>query len=158
MTRSIAMARTFHPSLNTISRASVFGLVLVICCAGWIGWKVQESPYVTDQGIIREQPVPFSHEHHAGGLGIDCRFCHTTVEDLAFAGMPTTKTCMTCHSQIWTNAPMLQPVRDSLARRDAAGLAACEQPAGVCLFQPQHSRSKRSRLRHLPRAASIRCR
>jgi hypothetical protein len=107
------MARTFHPSFNTISRVSVFGLVLVVCCAGWIGWKVQQSPYVTSQEIIRQQPVPFSHEHHVGRLGIDCRYCHSTVTESAFAGIPPTKTCMTCHSQIWTNAAMLEPVRES---------------------------------------------
>ncbi|HTR42432.1 MAG TPA: cytochrome c3 family protein, partial [Pseudomonadales bacterium] len=60
-----------------------------------------------------EQPVPFSHKHHVFGLGLDCRFCHATVEHSAFAGMPSTETCMTCHSQIWTNSPMLEPVRQS---------------------------------------------
>ena len=60
-----------------------------------------------------EQPVPFSHQHHVGGLGIDCRYCHTSVENSSFAGLPPTETCMTCHSQIWKDAPLLQPVRDS---------------------------------------------
>ena len=57
--------------------------------------------------------MPFSHKHHAGELGIDCRYCHTSVEKSSFAGLPPTQTCMTCHSQIWTNAPMLEPVRAS---------------------------------------------
>ena len=57
--------------------------------------------------------MPFSHRHHAGELGIDCRYCHTSVEKSSFAGLPPTQTCMTCHSQIWTNASMLEPVRAS---------------------------------------------
>jgi DNA-directed RNA polymerase subunit RPC12/RpoP len=61
------------------------------------------------------QPVPFSHKHHAGDLGIDCRYCHSTVETSANAGFPATHVCMTCHSQIWTNAAILAPVRESLA-------------------------------------------
>jgi len=73
------------------------------------------SDYVTHAGWARQQPVPFSHEHHVGGLGIDCRYCHTGVEVTASAGFPPTHTCMTCHSQIWTNAEMLAPVRESLA-------------------------------------------
>jgi hypothetical protein len=59
--------------------------------------------------------VPFSHQHHVSGLGIDCRYCHTSVEIAPSAGVPPTETCMTCHSQIWTNAAMLAPVRQSLA-------------------------------------------
>lgn len=75
-----------------------------------------ESPYATYQYITRNQPVPFSHEHHVGRLGIDCRYCHTGVEQAAFAGLPPTRTCMTCHSQIWTTAAVLQPVRESFAQ------------------------------------------
>jgi hypothetical protein len=71
------------------------------------------SPYYTNVNVTREQPVPFSHKHHAGELGIDCRYCHTSVEKSSFAGVPPTQTCMTCHSQIWTNATMLEPVRAS---------------------------------------------
>jgi hypothetical protein len=64
-------------------------------------------------GVPIEQPVPFSHKHHAGGEGIDCRYCHSSVEDSAFAGMPPTETCMSCHSQIWADSPILEPVRAS---------------------------------------------
>ncbi|MDB6138040.1 MAG: hypothetical protein JWO94_1112, partial [Verrucomicrobiaceae bacterium] len=67
----------------------------------------------TGVGVPVEQPVPFSHAHHTGELGIDCRYCHTGVEKGRSAGIPATETCMTCHSQIWRDAPMLQPVRDS---------------------------------------------
>jgi hypothetical protein len=69
---------------------------------------------VTHAGVVRDQPVPFSHEHHVSGLGIDCRYCHTSVEVSSFAGIPPTKTCMNCHSQIWSDSPMLEPVRRSL--------------------------------------------
>jgi hypothetical protein len=79
-----------------------------------MGASLLRSAYVTEVGVAREQPVPFSHKHHVSGLGIDCRYCHTTVEQAAFAGMPSTHTCMTCHSQIWTDSPMLAPVRESL--------------------------------------------
>jgi hypothetical protein len=76
---------------------------------------LQYTPYVTGQSLTPEQPVPFSHAHHVGGLGLDCRYCHTSVEHTRFAGLPPTHTCMTCHSQLWTNAAMLEPVRRSLA-------------------------------------------
>lgn len=72
-------------------------------------------PYQTGVGIVRQQPVPFSHEHHAGEMNIDCRYCHDSVETSPFAGMPGTHVCMTCHSQLWTDAPLLAPVRRSLA-------------------------------------------
>ncbi len=74
---------------------------------------MQWSPYYFGQGVAPAQPVPFSHEHHVGGLGIDCRYCHTSVEVSGFAGIPPTKTCMNCHAQIWTNAALLEPVRES---------------------------------------------
>ncbi len=76
-------------------------------------YAIELSPIYTRVNEAREQPVPFSHKHHAGELGIDCRYCHTSVEKSSFAGLPPTQTCMTCHSQIWTNAPMLEPVRAS---------------------------------------------
>src|SRR5690349_16023844 len=98
------MAQIFHPSTNTIAKVSIFGFVFFIAILGWVGYTVERSPYITDAGVIRDQPVPFSHEHHVGGLGIDCRYCHTSAEQSSFAGMPGTKVCMTCHSQIWTNA------------------------------------------------------
>jgi len=74
---------------------------------------IVRSPYETRQNVPREQPVPFSHEHHAGGLGIDCRYCHQTVETTAFAGIPPTKVCMNCHSEMWAVAPAVEPVRES---------------------------------------------
>src|SRR3954463_5298311 len=107
------MAQIFHPSTNTLSRVSIFGILFLLVGGLFVMAEIYRSPYVTKATVVRDQPVQFSHEHHVAGLGIDCRYCHTTVEDAAFAGMPSTKTCMTCHSQIWTNAPLLEPVRAS---------------------------------------------
>jgi hypothetical protein len=107
------MAQIFHPSTNTLSRLSLFGALFVLAALAWLVNAVNRSAYVTREGVARAQPVPFSHKHHIGGLGIDCRYCHTSVEDSAFAGIPPTKTCMTCHAQIWADSPMLEPVRQS---------------------------------------------
>ena len=103
----------FHHSTNTISRVSIYGAVFIAALLGGVLYAIELSPIYTRVNEAREQPVPFSHKHHAGELGIDCRYCHTTVEKSSFAGIPPTQTCMTCHSQIWTNAPMLEPVRAS---------------------------------------------
>jgi len=103
----------FHRSTNTISRATIFGAVFVIAALFWAMAEIQRSPYVTYSGVVKPQPVAFSHQHHVTGLGIDCRYCHTSVENSKFAGIPPTKTCMNCHSQIWTNAALLEPVRES---------------------------------------------
>ncbi len=81
--------------------------------AGYAAYRVNQSPYFTDVNVALQQPVPFSHKHHVTELGIDCRYCHTTVETSSFAGIPPTHTCMSCHSRIWTNADMLEPVRAS---------------------------------------------
>jgi hypothetical protein len=107
------MAQIFHRSTNTISRATIFGSVLIVAALFWAATQIQRSPYVTYAGVVRPQPAPFSHQHHVAGLGIDCRYCHTSVENSQFAGIPPTKTCMNCHSQIWTNAALLEPVRES---------------------------------------------
>ena len=107
------MAQVFHHSTNLISRLSIYGAFVVIIAAGFVPWLIDRSPYNTEQNVPREQPIPFSHRHHANELGIDCRYCHTSVEQSAFAGLPPTETCMTCHSQIWKTSPMLEPVRAS---------------------------------------------
>ncbi len=107
------MPQIFHRSTNTISRVSIFGAVFFIAAAGWGLDQLSRSPFITQQRMAREQPVPFSHRHHVGGIGIDCRYCHTSVEKAAFAGIPPTKTCMNCHVQIWSDSPMLEPVRAS---------------------------------------------
>jgi hypothetical protein len=104
----------FHRSAHVISRASIYAGIFTLAFALWACVQWQRSPYVTYAGVVRPQPVPFSHQHHVGGLGIDCRYCHTSVETSGFAGIPPTKTCMNCHSEIWTSAPLLEPVRESL--------------------------------------------
>jgi hypothetical protein len=105
--------QVFHRSTNVLSRFTIFGGLFVLAGLVYGLYLVNSSPYVTQQRIAKEQPIQFSHKHHAGELGIDCRYCHTTVEKLAYAGMPATKTCMNCHSQIWSNSEFLEPVRRS---------------------------------------------
>jgi hypothetical protein len=105
----------FRPGANTIATLVLACLGVVPVLAVGLAYQIVGSPYITAQNVTRNQPVPFSHEHHVGGLGLDCRYCHTSVEKARFAGLPPTGTCMTCHSQIWTNAEMLAPVRASLA-------------------------------------------
>jgi hypothetical protein len=107
------MPQVFHRSFNTISKVSIFGAAFFLGAVGWMLGVVYRSSYVTDADLAYVQPVPFSHQHHAGQLGIDCRYCHTSVEESAFAGLPPTKTCMNCHQQIWVGSEMLAPVRDS---------------------------------------------
>jgi hypothetical protein len=103
----------FHRSANVLSRLSIYGGILTAAFVLWACIQFQRSPYTTYASIARPQPVPFSHQHHVSGLGIDCRYCHTSVETSGFAGIPPTNTCMNCHRQIWTSAPLLEPVRES---------------------------------------------
>jgi hypothetical protein len=107
------MSQLFHHSANAIARFTIFGAVFVVAGLGWALFEVSGSAWVTRETQQRQQPVPFSHEHHVGGLGLDCRYCHTTVETSSFANIPPTKTCMNCHSQIWLTSPTLEPVRAS---------------------------------------------
>jgi ferredoxin len=107
------MAQIFHRSTNVIAKVSILGSVFLIAAATWVLAALNRSPYVTQVGVAREQPVPFSHKHHVKQLGIDCRYCHVSVEESRFAGIPSTETCMTCHSQIHAASPMLEPVRES---------------------------------------------
>ena len=103
----------FPRSSNAIARASLVLVVLAVGGLSWLMIQLERTPYITNAGVRKDQPVPFSHQHHVTGLGIDCRYCHTSVETSSFAGIPPTKTCMNCHSQIWTNAQLLEPVRAS---------------------------------------------
>jgi hypothetical protein len=107
------MAQIFHRSTNTISRVSIYGAVILIAILGYAVNVVNQTSYVTEVHTARPQPVPFSHKHHVGELGLDCRYCHSSVEVSSSAGMPPTQTCMACHSQIWTGAAILEPVRAS---------------------------------------------
>ena len=107
------MSQIFHRHTNVYSRLSILALVVVLGALGAAVGALNWSGYNTNQSAFVEQPIQFSHAHHVGGMGIDCRYCHTSVEESAFANIPPTKTCMNCHSQIWTNAPILEPVRAS---------------------------------------------
>ncbi len=107
------MPQFFSRTANSIIRLVLLGIVAAIAFIFWVGFLVVRSPYEMMQDVPRNQPVPFSHAHHVGGLGIDCRYCHTSVEESSFAGIPPTKTCMNCHSEMWAVAPVLEPVRDS---------------------------------------------
>ena len=110
------MPQLFSPASDTVVRSVLVGALAVPFLAVALAYGVAQSPLTTDQKAVVTQPVPFSHEHHVAQLGIDCRYCHTGVEKAWFAGLPPTETCMTCHSQIWINAAMLAPVRDSFAQ------------------------------------------
>jgi Cytochrome c7 and related cytochrome c len=109
------MAQIFDRSSNALARASLVLTGLIVIALGITLDQLQRSPWVTRQGQRPEQPVPFSHKHHVTGLGLQCQYCHTSVEKSSYAGIPPTKTCMNCHAQIWTNAALLQPVRESWA-------------------------------------------
>lgn len=115
------MAQLFRPGANTLSRLLLTGVPIALAAAVLLGALLVRSGWATGQDRFIEQPVPFSHQHHAGELGIDCRYCHTGVETGAKATVPPTHTCMTCHSQLWTNAEMLAPVRESLANGKPIG-------------------------------------
>lgn len=107
------MAQVFKPSSNIYSRLILKVVGLVAGGALFGLYQFNTIPWVTRAFEVREQPVPFSHKHHNGEIGIDCRYCHTSVEDSAFAGIPPTQICMNCHAEIWKDAPMLEPVRAS---------------------------------------------
>jgi hypothetical protein len=107
------MAQFFHRSANNIARISMILAVVLAGVAFLVYTQVARSSYLTGRYLEKQQPVQFSHKHHTGDDGIDCRYCHTTVETTASAGMPPTQTCMNCHSQIWADSPYLEPVRAS---------------------------------------------
>ena len=109
------MAQIFDRSSNALARASLVLTGLIVIALGVTLDQLQRSPWVTRQGQRPDQPVPFSHKHHVQGLGLQCQYCHVTVEKSSYAGIPPTKTCINCHAQIWTNAQLLEPVRDSWA-------------------------------------------
>lgn len=107
------MAQLFHPRADAYFKLVVLGLAVAIVVGGTALVQYNRSPWASRRAFTSTQPVPFSHEHHVSGLGIDCRYCHTSVEVSSSAGMPSTHTCMSCHSQLWTESAMLEPVRTS---------------------------------------------
>lgn len=112
------MPQIFHPRSNVLVRYGAPAAVVLtgLLVFAWV--RADWSPWTSREGVPIKQPIPFSHEHHVGGLGIDCRYCHTTVEESSTAGMPETHTCMTCHSHVWTEAPVLAPVRRSYENKE----------------------------------------
>ncbi len=109
------MPALFSPASNRIVRIAL-GLAaaaLVTIPVALMVWV--RLPPVTGQGSTPAQPVAFDHRIHVTGLRIDCRYCHSSVERAATAGMPSTSTCIPCHSQVWRDAPPFAPVRRSLA-------------------------------------------
>ena len=109
------MPQLFRPSSNTIARVSIVAVITLLGSTLAVGYIMDRGPWNTSVRFAPEQPIPFSHKHHVKDDGIDCRYCHTSVENSSFAGLPPTETCMTCHSQIWNNATVTQPIRDSWA-------------------------------------------
>ncbi|MFB3829381.1 MAG: cytochrome c3 family protein [Bryobacteraceae bacterium] len=107
------MAQIFHHSANTFARITLAGAVFAVGFAGWALTELVRGSWETRADVAREQPIPFSHAHHVGGMGVDCRYCHTSVETSSFAGIPPTRTCMNCHREIWLTSPTLEPVRES---------------------------------------------
>jgi hypothetical protein len=108
------MSQIFKPSANQLSRMSIVAAIVLLGAGGGALFElIADSTYATRQGDAREQPIPFSHAHHVGSMGIDCRYCHTSVENSDWAVIPPTKTCMNCHSQIWVGSETLEPVRQS---------------------------------------------
>jgi Cytochrome c7 and related cytochrome c len=113
------MAQVFDRSSNALARFSLVLTGVIVIALGVTLNELQRSPWVTRQGQRPDQPIPFSHKHHVQGLGLQCQYCHTQVEKAAYAGIPPTKTCINCHAQIWTNAQLLEPVRQSWATGDS---------------------------------------
>jgi hypothetical protein len=107
------MAQIFPRSANSLAKVSIVGVVALLGLVIGAAYALDRGHFATNVGVAPDQPVPFSHKHHVLDDGIDCRYCHTSVETSAFAGIPSTETCMNCHSQIWNNAAMLEPVRES---------------------------------------------
>ncbi len=106
--------QVFPKGSNAAAAAILIVFVAALVGFGVVAGVLSQSNYATTENLTQEQPVPFSHKHHVSGLGIDCQYCHTSATKSQFAGIPPTQTCMTCHSQVWTNAQMLAPVRESL--------------------------------------------
>lgn len=107
------MAQVFPRYANVLTWIVIAGAVLGASTLGITAMVFARTPYATHTQIALTQPVQFSHAHHVTGLGIDCRYCHTSVEESGYANIPPTKTCMNCHSQIWVGSKMLEPVRES---------------------------------------------
>ena len=107
------MAQLFPRGSNAFARVSIVVALVVVGTGLTILLNTNRLHYTSDVQVAKKQPVPFSHKHHVTGVGIDCRYCHTSVEESSFANIPPVETCMTCHSQVWTESPLLEPIRES---------------------------------------------
>jgi len=107
------MAQVFHRAANNVAKISIVTAVVLAGVAGFVYTQIIRSSYITGQYVEKQQPVQFSHKHHVGDDGIDCRYCHTAVETSSSAGIPPTQTCMNCHTEIWSDSPYLETVRAS---------------------------------------------
>lgn len=109
------MTQFFRPYANTVMRVGLFGVFIGPALLGLGLTAYNWSPYITQARVTRAQPIQFSHQHHVSVLGIDCRYCHSTEEGSSFANIPPMHTCMTCHSQVWKDSPLIRPIRESYA-------------------------------------------
>lgn len=106
------MVQIFRRSATTaFCLILLFGVLLIVGL--FLLGKFPRTSYISRVGETRQQPIQFSHKHHVGDDGIDCRYCHISVEKSASAGIPATEICLNCHRQIWINSPMLAPVHES---------------------------------------------
>ena len=99
--------------MNIIARVTLLAIILLVAGLAWFGYYTVRSPFMTEVGVAKAQAVPYSHAQHVGGLGLDCRYCHTAVEESNMASIPPTETCMGCHRQVATDSPNLELVRNS---------------------------------------------
>ena len=146
------MAQIFSAKANGITRMVLAGAAVGVVAVIILGVVLPRSSWATLVDRARQQPVPFSHEHHVAGLGLDCRYCHTGVEVSSFAGIPATEVCMTCHSQLWTECRSAGAGAPKLCDRHAAALEPGQRRARLCLFQPLDPREQRRALRRMPRS------
>ena len=109
------LPQVFLPRANLFYRAFLLSVPVFLLAGGYVWYRIARSPMVTQVRVPVDQPIAFSHRHHVGELKIDCRYCHTSVEKSSFAGVPPTQTCMTCHSKLFTNSQLLEPVIESAA-------------------------------------------
>ncbi|MCX7792770.1 MAG: cytochrome c family protein [Chloroflexaceae bacterium] len=109
------MGQIFPRNANRLAWLSVFAGLLLVAELVLILAVYFRSNYFRQINVAIEQPVAFSHQLHNGVLGIDCRYCHVSVNQSYFANIPATETCMTCHSQIKTYSPKIAPVVESYA-------------------------------------------
>jgi hypothetical protein len=109
----VSTGALFPPWTNTAVRAVLFSILMGVLSLIFLGLVYVRSPLFTGQNEPVVQPIEFDHRHHVGDDGIDCRYCHTTVDRAPSAGYPSTEICLNCHSQVWNKSPMLDPVRQS---------------------------------------------